>query len=308
MSTLASQAGLAPNALDEVFESAEDCILAAFSEGLDRLSARVVDAACDKEAWLERIEAGLLALLEFLDAEPHWAHLLILEQPLEGTAAFRCAERLHEALADVFELARQELIVGAELAPPAGLLAELLSCAVYSVIRRCILAGTGEALASLAPSLMTHIIEPYLARGAEKADSATSPASAQEGPVEAKVIPIRPHPRVMAALHAINSVPRSSSREVAIAVGLGDKDRRRTSDLLGRLQQRGLIENANQRRAGRERCLWLMTPYGRRVLELITASLGSARLREQRHGVPGRTSRREPEPSGRRRVTTAATA
>ena len=44
----------------------------AFAEGLERLSDAVVEASGREERWLERLRAGLVALLGFLDDEPKW--------------------------------------------------------------------------------------------------------------------------------------------------------------------------------------------------------------------------------------------
>ncbi len=62
---------------------------------MERLSRVVLDAAGGGVCWLERIGAGLVALLGFLDEEPLWAGVLVLEQPYGlpfegalGTSAF----------------------------------------------------------------------------------------------------------------------------------------------------------------------------------------------------------------------------
>jgi AcrR family transcriptional regulator len=96
--TVVARAGVPQSAFCEVFESAEDCILAAFSEGLQRLSEAVLQATRSEERWLARIRVGLVAALGFLEDEPQWAHLLILERPLEGVCAIECTQRVHDAL------------------------------------------------------------------------------------------------------------------------------------------------------------------------------------------------------------------
>jgi AcrR family transcriptional regulator len=278
----------------EVFESAEDCILASFSEGLQRLSEAVAEATASEERWLERIRAGLVAALGFLEDEPQWAHLLILERPLEGVAAIECTQRVHDALEEVLNAGRGELIIGAELGPSTALIAELVALGVFSVIRARMLKGDASGLVELAPSLMSFILVPYLARGAVKADLAGEPQLAAQAPARAEVVPIRPHPRTMLALGLIAQAPGQSSREIAVALGIKPGDKGHTSTLLKPLEQRGLIENASLVKAPGEPNAWLLTPYGHRVLEVISDSFAAARRREGEEEPPGRASHRPP--------------
>jgi hypothetical protein len=269
-------------ALDELLQSGEERIPQAFNEGLERLSAAVLQAARCEELWLERIRAGLLALLGFLDQEPQWAGLLVLEAPLAGVAVRQCTKRVQEALGEVLNEARAEVIVGCELMPSSALIAELLVGGVHSVIRSQMLKGQGRALVQLAPSLMSFIVEPYLGRGAVKADLAGKQAPVGETHTRAEIVPIRPLPRTIHALRLIASVPYLSDREIATTVGINAA---KGNDLkfLRPFEQRGLIENAAHaeraaepnewlsdlaKRRG-EPNAWLLTPYGRRVLELI---------------------------------------
>jgi len=286
-----ARAGVPQSAFLEVFESPEDCILASFSEGLERLSGAVKEATHREERWLERIRAGLVAALGFLEDEPQWGHLLILERPLEGLAAIECTQRVHDALEEVLNEGRGELIVGAELRPSTTLIAELVLLGVFSVIRARMLKGQGRPLVDLAPSLMRFILVPYLGRGAAKADLAGEPQPAAQAPSRAEVVPIRPHPRTMLALRVIAQAPRMSNREIAVAVGIKPGANGHSSTLLKPLEQRGLIENASLGKAFGESNAWLLTPYGHRVLEVITHSFAAARLREG-DGFSGRASHR----------------
>ncbi len=296
--------GVPASAFLEVFERPEDCILAAFAEGLERLSLSAVEAAGREERWLERIGAGLEAALGFLDRESLWASLLVLESPFESELVMRCALRVHEVLGEVLDAGRGEVIVGAEVMPPTLLIAELVVGAILSVIRARMLNGQDGSLVGFAPSLMSNIVEPYLGRGAEKADAARGLAADALGVSEAKVVPIRPHDRVMGVLRLIASQPRLSNREIASTVGL--KDRRQASPILTRLERRGLIENAKPGAGVHDANAWLLTPYGRRVLEVLADSYAQARGLEEREGVPGRASRRGSAGSRSRRVRVGA--
>jgi hypothetical protein len=229
----------------------------------------------------------LVGVLEFLDAEPRWGRSLILELDDGGVA--ECARRVHRAVGEVLREGRGEVIVGADLAPPTELIAELVTLAVFSVVRARMLRGRRTRLVELAPALMRFIVVPYLGRGATKADLVGN-AKADSEP-RAVVVPIRPHHRTMLALHVILSTPRLSDREVATAVGINPEGGFR-SELLRPLRQRGLIENASRGGAPREPNAWLMTPYGHRVLEVIADTFAAAHRREEAEVVPGRASAR----------------
>jgi hypothetical protein len=276
-------------ALDELLQNGEDRIPRAFNEGLERLSEAVLQAARREERWPERIRAGLVALLGFLDEEPQWASLLILEAPLAGTAALQCNKRVQEALGEVLNQARAEVIVGSVLMPSPALLAELLVGAVHSVIRSRMLKGEGRALVELAPSLMSFIVEPYLGRGAVKADLAGKRAPVETALSRPDVVPIRPAPRTIQALLMIASEPYLSDREIATTVGISTAKGNHLK-FFRRLEQRGVIENAAHAKPagdpnawlsdldkGRgEPNAWLLTPYGRRVLELSAPGFTAA--------------------------------
>jgi DNA-binding MarR family transcriptional regulator len=265
-------------------------------EGLERLSRVVLDAAGGGECWLERIGAGVRALLGFLDDEPLWAGVLVLEQPpelpCEGALASECVRRVHSALGVVLEEGRGEVIVGADINPSTALIAELVTLGGLSLIRMSMLRQPNTPLVDLAPLLMSSIVVPYLGPGAAKADRSGSVdlagGAASEVPVRAAVLPIRPQPHSLLALNVLASAPFSSNPELAAAVGM---DSKQASKALRLFEQRGLIENARPGLAPREPNAWLLTLYGHRVLELITDSFADAG-RKEHDGLPKRAPRR----------------
>jgi hypothetical protein len=267
VSSVVAPASVPAGLLAEPPDGGEDRVPEAFTDGLRRLFELVLDAARPQEGWLERIRAGLTAALVFLDEHPQWAQLLVLEAPLQGAAVRACTRRVQDALGEVLEHARGELILGTQLMPPQALIAELLLGALLSLTRARMLRGKTGPLVKLAPSLMRHVVEPYLGRGAAKADRAGAPAPAAPVPCCPQVLPIRATPTYMLALSAIVARPHSSSREIDAATGPSINDGN-IAQLLGRLARRGLIENVTPCRAPGDSNAWLITPYGRRVLQL----------------------------------------
>lgn len=261
-------------------ETAGDGIPPAFADLLDQLSLIVADAAPAGQPWLARIDAGLLAGLAFLDREPRWATVLGAEAPLDGLLLSEGTRRLHKALSEVLDAGRGSVVVACELDPSTWLIAELLVMAALSVIRSHIRSGDGTPLMGLEPSLMRFVVEPYLARGPANADLQAH--GGMRVPSQAEVVPIRPHPSVMRTLRLIACTPGLTSRELEVAVSGNDRCGRSISEPLKRLRQRGLIEAV--RHARNEPNVWMLTPYGRRVLELNTESSDRGPLRAQPNG------------------------
>jgi hypothetical protein len=269
-----TRAGLPEHAFNEASESSEDCILAAFAEGLQRLSETVAEASEREGRWLERLRTGLDALLGFLDDEPQRAALLVLRAPFVGAAAPECNQRLHGVLVKLLNEGRGKEIAGEGLLSPPVLMAELIAGGVFSAIRARMLAQDGCALVELSPSLMAFMLAPYLGPAATRVELAGSSAASEASrPAHLPLpLPIPVTYRTTLVLRAIASTPLSSNREIARAAGLTDEGQ--TSHLLRRLQRRGLIEHVTPHGGSRRKKAWLLTPCGRRVVELL--SLGGA--------------------------------
>jgi DNA-binding MarR family transcriptional regulator len=260
----------------EILQGAEDRFLAAFEEGLERLSEAVREAAGREQSWLGRLRTGLVALLGFFDDEPGWGRLLVFQAPLDGAVALRCQQRVLGVLSMLVDDGGPQAI--GEIMPEPWLTAELLLGGVFSVIRARMLEADGAALVELAPSLMAFVVRPYLGQAAASAELVGRPAPAGQarsraGGLEVPLsIPF--HHRSVLVLRAIAGAPRSSNREIGEAAGLTDKGQ--TSHLLRRLARRGLIEKVPPRSGSRRENAWLLTPYGRRVIKLLDFSAAVA--------------------------------
>ena len=86
--------GLYRQAFYDSFTSKDDCFAQAFEERLGELEEEV-RAAADSDEWAERLRLGLIAILDFLDAEPLVGRALVVEVHAAGgrpvqlrTAAF----------------------------------------------------------------------------------------------------------------------------------------------------------------------------------------------------------------------------
>jgi hypothetical protein len=251
-----------------------------FDECLERLSQAIDRAVSCDQHWLEKVRAGLVALLGFFDDEPGCGRLLLLDGLSAGVSdELECSYRLRSVLAALLAQAQDESSDPARVEPivdeqpklgPA-LACELVAGGVFSVIRTRMLACEEEPLVELAPALMSFIAASCLGlTGAAEIASAGAPAElGNESSLSAIAAgpgrrPIRATYRTACVLRAISSGPGSSNREVAQAAGLSDEGQ--TSKLLGRLVQRGLIENVGLGAACGEPNAWLLTADGRRVV------------------------------------------
>jgi hypothetical protein len=227
-------------------------VLAAFDEGVERVSQVIVAAAECERGWLERVRASLAALLEFLDERPLWARFLILDSPVAAPAV---AERRQRALAGLAGALAREA-PGMQFASEKStsslqLTAELVVGGVFSVLQTHLLYEKAGPFRDLAPSLMAFIAVPY--------------QRVAIGVSEQQHLPVRPTYRTTRVLEAIGALPRSNNREIAEAAGL--RDQGQTSKLLGRLERRGLVQNVGLGAAHGEPNAWMLTASGRRVLD-----------------------------------------
>lgn len=269
-----------------MLRSDEDRLSAAFEEGIARLSELVDRAVRDETRWLDRVRAGLVALLWFLADEPRQGRLLFLRAPEDGTAAFRREQRVLGVLSVLLDDGSPQAI--AELTPEPQLTTELVIGGVFSVLRARMAEGAGGSLIELAPSLMSFIAVAYLGQAAASAElvggqpvheHTTDDARALEiverapvprggrAPLTFSSPPIPVTHRTTMVLSAIARAPRSSNREIAAASGIADDGQ--ISHLLRRLSERGLIEKVQPRSGSRRENAWLLTSSGRRVVELL---------------------------------------
>jgi AcrR family transcriptional regulator len=285
---VAARAGVSKSVFTETFPTVEQCYRSAFEDGLERLSRTLAQAVGREAAWLERVRAGLVAMLGFFDDEPSWARLLVLETPLNTALVLECRRQLYGALAALLEREGEagRCCGNARAAGSPMLLAalngELVVGGVFSVIRTSMVEAEGGKLVELAPSLMAFIVAPYLGQAAAQAELQGRPSGAGVASVaeprlvrppavcRAHELPVRATHRTTLVLRAIAQAPYSNNREIAQAAGLADEGQ--ASKLLARLEQRAVIENVGVGAARGEPNAWLLTPEGQRVLQVLTES------------------------------------
>ncbi|HTZ63357.1 MAG TPA: hypothetical protein VMB51_04580 [Solirubrobacteraceae bacterium] len=299
---MATKLGISEKEFRKIFVDADDCYRAAYSEGLARLSKTVADAARREINWLERVRAGLVAMLGFFDDEPSWARLLLLDTPATKAVVFGHRRALHGVVTGLLAMGRDEGRATDASASLPALTDELIAGGVLSVIRTSLLEGDTGKLVELAPSLMAFIVAPYLGQAAAQGElqgvsspfapasaptprtaslpvavSASTPSSASaraHAISRAAELPIRVTRRTTLVLQAIAHTPYLNNREIAHVAGIADEGQ--ASKLLARLERKGVIENVGVGAARGEPNAWLLTSSGRRTVELLAGGPGAA--------------------------------
>src|ERR1700691_66947 len=75
---IVARAGVSRRTFYELFADREECFLAAFDQAVALAAQRVVPAFEHESRWRERMRAGLLALLVFLEEEPELGALCVV--------------------------------------------------------------------------------------------------------------------------------------------------------------------------------------------------------------------------------------
>ena len=101
-----SRSGVSRRTFYELFDDREDCFLAAFEEAVEHGAARVLPAYGQAEGWVERMRAGLRALLEFLDDEPGLGRLAVVDALGAGPVALERRTRVVGVLIDAVDRGR----------------------------------------------------------------------------------------------------------------------------------------------------------------------------------------------------------
>jgi AcrR family transcriptional regulator len=150
-----ARAGVSRKTFYEHFAGKEDCFLAAYDAGVDRLVARLEQAEAGHEDREERVRAGVRAYLETLRDEPALARTCLLEVHAAGPRALARRAEVHRRFRDrLAELHRPHGVEPGEVthAPEAHLLA--LVGGVDAVCTEWVREGRTAELPELEPTLI----------------------------------------------------------------------------------------------------------------------------------------------------------
>jgi AcrR family transcriptional regulator len=267
---IVERSGVSRRTFYDIFSDCEDCLFAAFEDALERAGECVLPAFHSKTRWSERVRAGLVAFLAFLEEQSNAGRLLVSESLAMGGRVRERRERVVEQLAAVLDEGRGEGRRGAQVPP---LTAEGIVGGALSIISRSGGSGT-ERLWRLINPLMAMIVAPYLGFAASQREL--------ERPLEPPALPaaamladpfkpagMRLTYRTVRVLLTVGEHPNASNRRLGDIADVSDQGQ--MSKLLGRLKRLGLIENSGLPPGNGAPNVWSLTGSGQQVVQSIRA-------------------------------------
>jgi AcrR family transcriptional regulator/DNA-binding MarR family transcriptional regulator len=270
---VAERAGVSSRVFYECFSDREDCFLAAFNHAVDGLELEVRAGWDAQLGWTARVRGALAALLVALDREPAIRRLVFVEALAAGPRVLARRASVLEGLAGVVDRGRVNAPVPGLL---PGLVAEGVVGGAFGVIHaRLLELRSGPLLALLGP-LMAMIVLPYrgptaaakelerpVPRPVERAAGRDRDALSRRAGV-ASPVDYRLTVRTQMAMAAVAGRPGLSNLEVSEVIGVADQSQ--ISRMMKRLQDQGLVENA-QAHTKRQARAWRLTPDGEAVVD-----------------------------------------
>lgn len=269
------RSGVSRRTFYEMFADREQCFAACFEQALGLAGERVLAAYDPRAPWRERIRAGLIALLRFLDEEPRLGRVLTVES-FSGAPATVAARRTEvvQALIRVVEEGRLQAKRASGLPQLTG---EGVVGAVLSVLQARLVDPERTPLVSLTGELMSAIVLPYLGAGAARRElerptpvierAAHGPHALSSDPF--KDAGMRLTYRTVRVLMATGEHPGASNRTIGDTAEVAD--RAQISKLMNRLARIGLVDNTGVEPGRGGPNAWTLTPTGVQVVQSIRA-------------------------------------
>lgn len=252
-------AGVSRDALDAHLDGVEAALLAAFEQTLALVAERATAAFEAQEGWLDRVRAGLVALLEFFDEQPALARFLLVHSAQAGPAVLAARSEMLDRLTRVLD---DEHAPARSYPPP--LTAQAVVSGALGVLRERLSGPDAGELVELTGPLMSFIVLPFLGVGAARRELSRplDATSAQQGGMALDWLQEpggRPNHSAVSVLKVIAAEPGLNNVEVALRASL-NKDPAQVSRLLLRTARLGLIENTRER--GAHANAWRLTSSG----------------------------------------------
>jgi AcrR family transcriptional regulator len=242
----------------------QECLLAAVEQAVVLVDERARLAYGPEDAWVDRVRAGLFALLELFDERPAFARQCVVHALAGGPEVLARRGEVLARVARVIDEGRED----ARREPPP-LTAEGVVSGALGVIHTRLLDADAGRLTELLNPLMSFIVTPYLGGGAARIElhrPAPAPTAAtgrndavlSVAPAVAPLegVETRLTPRTVRVLEAIAARPGLSNSEVSMHAGVTDQGQ--ISKLLARLARVGLIES----RPRKVKHAWRLTHKG----------------------------------------------
>jgi AcrR family transcriptional regulator/DNA-binding MarR family transcriptional regulator len=265
------RAGVSRRTFYDLFEDRGDAFLATFEDGVRRAHERVVPAFEGERAWIDRVRAGLTALLCFFDDEPQLARLCVVYSLAAGPVVL---ERRTEILRAVTKIVDERARGAQKGCGPPPLTGEGVVGGIVAILHARLLEERPGLLVGLVGPLMGMIVLPYAGRAAamrelaRPAYKAVAPADGRSNGKRSARSPLedlemRVTYRTLRVLAAIADTPGASNRDIADHAGV--KDQGQISKLLTRLERLDLIHNTGTGAPRGEPNAWTLTDKGQEI-------------------------------------------
>jgi AcrR family transcriptional regulator len=264
-----AKAHLSRRTFYELFDDCEDCLCRTFEQIVERAASRARPAYEVERRWVDRVRAGLRAVLEFFDEEPELARMCLLQAPAAGEQTLICRVRLVSSLAAIlhegYAAERYSRVL-------PKLVSEAVVGGVLEILHARLLADRGIELVELPGQLMAVVVLPFLGPAAAHRELALRMPTGERRPLGSRQnAPARPPTRLtyrtLLTLSTISESPGLSNREISDRVGI--KDQGQISKLLSRLGELRLIENDGAGQAHGAANAWRLAPSGTQLIQRV---------------------------------------
>jgi AcrR family transcriptional regulator len=278
ISRIASEAGVSRKTFYEIFTDRDDCLLAAVDVGVACAAERAREASASADSWVDRVRAGLCAILEFLDEEPALAQVCVVQSMRAGPAVTKRRGELLTKLEEHVDQGR----LGASREPPP-LTVEGVVAGVLGIIQSRLAQPEPVSLVELLGPLTSFIVLPYLGLARARRELARSPPGVSSRSGARALNPLddlkmRLTYRTMRVIAAIAAQPGLSNSQISERAGVTDQGQ--ISKLLARLALLELIENDREDQDKGAPNSWRLTDRG----EAAHRAIRRERLSWQRVG------------------------
>jgi DNA-binding MarR family transcriptional regulator/AcrR family transcriptional regulator len=272
---LAEGAGVSREAFDEHLAGVEACLLAAFEQTLALAAAHASAAFEAEEGWLDRVRAGLVAVVEFFDEQPALARFLVVRSAQAGPAVLAARLEALDRLARVLDDARAP----ARGYPPA-LTAQAVICGVLGVLYERLSGPDSSPLVELTGPLMSFIVLPFLGANAARREL-RCPVEADSGRGRDVSLGLRrdsgggvENLLTVRVVRVLATEPDLSNSELAGRTGVTDAGQ--ISRTLKRAARQGLICNKRDAGSSASTNAWRLTASGEEFLAAIAREAAAA--------------------------------
>ncbi len=157
------------------FENKEEAFIATYEVGHARAQTVCAEAFAAESDWIAGVRAGVTALLEFLAAEPSYAHLACVDIVLAFPRLTERMQRTNSSYAELLDFGIGSYRRGRRPGAPPAIVSEAIVGGIFELMYDYVARGLTERLPELADHATYIALTPFI--GAGKAAAAAFPAA-----------------------------------------------------------------------------------------------------------------------------------